>query len=99
MRTLVRFAAATMLLASSVSMAFAQNSGKNDSVDYTPRVHTVAGTLPLAGQYTLAVSAPTLLNKQGEKALKNGLVAELRINVASYPEGSKVLVRPRRRRL
>ena len=45
MRNLVRFAAATMLLASTATMASAQtvsaqNSGQNDSVDYAPRVHT-----------------------------------------------------------
>ena len=88
MRTLVRFAAATMLFASSATMALAQNSGKNDSVDYAPRVHTVAGTLPLADHYTLAVSAPTQMNKKAEAALQNGLLATLRVNVAAYPDGS-----------
>ena len=88
-----RFTAATMLLASMTTMASAQtvsaqNSGQNDSVDYAPRVHTVAGTLPLDKQYTLEVSAPTQLNKKGEEALPNGILAELRVNVASYPEGS-----------
>jgi hypothetical protein len=67
-----------MLLASSATMASAQmvsaqNSGNNDSVDYAPRVHTVAGTLALDAQYTLAVSAPTQLNKQGEAGLGRGV--------------------------
>ena len=88
MKTLVRFSAMIILLASSASMASAQNSGQNDSVDYAPRVHTVAATLPLDTQYTLAVSAPTQLNKNGEEALQNGIRAELRVNAASYPEGS-----------
>lgn len=93
MNLLQRFAAATMLLAATATMVSAQtvsaqNSGKNDSVDYAPGVHTVAGTLPLDTQYTLAVSAPTQLNKKGEEALPSGIRAELRINVASYPEGS-----------
>ena len=89
MRTSVRFAVAAMLVASSATMALAESSGKNDSVDYSPRVHTVAGTLPLADQhYTLAVSAPTQMNKKGEDALKSGVLAELRVNVESYPDGS-----------
>jgi hypothetical protein len=93
MRLLQRFAAATMLLASTATMASAQmvsaqNSGQNDSVDYAPRVHTVAGTLPLDTHYTLEVSAPTQLNQKGEEALPNGIPAELRVNVASYPVGS-----------
>ena len=93
MKLLQRFAGATMLLALTATMASAQlvsaqNSGQNDSVDYAPRVHTVAGTLPLDSQYTLAVSAPTQLNNKGEEALPNGIPAELRVNVASYPEGS-----------
>jgi hypothetical protein len=88
MRTSIRFGAAALLLALSASMAFAQGSGKNDSVDYTPRVYTVAGTLPVDQSYTLAVSAPTQLNDRGQAALVNGLVATLRVNVASYPEGS-----------
>ena len=84
----MRFAAATLLLASSATIASAQGSGKNDSVDYTPRVHAIAGILPVDQSYTLAVSAPTQLNDKGLAALENGLIATLRINVASYPEGS-----------
>src|SRR5262245_21716327 len=57
-----------------------------------PRVKIVAGTLPFEAQYTLAVSAPTRLNKKdGKDALANGIVATLRINVASYPEGSSAV--------
>ena len=41
MRTFVQLAAATMLLASSTAIASAQGSGKNDSVDYTPRVQAI----------------------------------------------------------
>ena len=88
MRTLVRFAAATMLLASSATIASAQGSGKNDSVDYAPHVHAIAGILPVDKSYTLAVSAPTQLNDKGLAVLPTGLVATLRINVESYPEGS-----------
>ena len=88
MRTLGRFAAATMLLASSATMALAQNSGKNDSANYEPREYTVAGILPQAKEYTLAVSAPTQLNNKGVAALKSGIVAELRVNVTSFPDGS-----------
>ena len=93
MKLMQRFTAATILLAATATMASAQmvsaqSSGQNDSVDYAPRVHTVAGTLPLDTQYTLAVSAPTKLNNKGDEALPNGILAELRVNVASYPEGS-----------
>ena len=95
MRTLIRFAAATMLLASSATMALAQNSGKNDSVDYAPRVQTVAGILPLADQYTLAVSAPTQMNNKAEAALKDGLVASC---ASTSPHIQTVPARPRRRR-
>jgi hypothetical protein len=42
----------------------------------------------VAKSYTLAVSAPTQLNDKGLAALETGLVATLRINVESYPEGS-----------
>jgi len=83
-----RFAAATMLLAGTASLASAQDSVKNDSVDYAPRVHTVAGILPLTAAYELAISAPTQLNEKGEAALAGGEVATLRINVAAYPDGS-----------
>jgi hypothetical protein len=90
---LLQHLAATMLLAASATMASAQmvsaqNSGQNDSVDYAPSVKTVAGTLPVNAQYTLAVSAPTQLNRKGEEALANGIVATMRVNVAAYPEGS-----------
>ena len=88
MRTFVQFAAATMLLASSAAIASAQGSGKNDSVDYTPRVHAIAGVLPVDQSYTLAVSAPTQLNDKGLAVLPTGVVATLRVNVASFPEGS-----------
>jgi hypothetical protein len=98
MKLLQHFTAATMLLASSATMASqmvsAQNSGTNDSVDYAPRVHTVAGTLPLDTQYLLAVYAPTKLNKNGEDALLNGIPAELRVNVASWPEDSTPAAAP-----
>jgi hypothetical protein len=91
MKLLQRFTTATILLAStaivSAQMAPAQQ-GQNDSVDYSPKVKTVAGPLPLDTHYTLEVSAPTHLNNKGEEALKNGLPAELRVNVASFPEGS-----------
>ena len=36
-----------MLLASSAAIASAQGSGKNDSVDYTPRMKAIAGILPV----------------------------------------------------
>jgi Bacterial Ig domain len=93
MKLLRRFTTATMLLAATATMASAQtvsaqNSGQNDSVDYAPSVRTVAGPLPLNTQYSLEVSAPTQLNKKGEEALPSGIRAELRVNVASYPEGS-----------
>ena len=88
MRTSMRFAAATLLLASSATIASAQGSGKNDSVDYTPHAHAIAGILPVDQSYTLAVAAPTQLNEKGLAALENGLIATLRINVESYPEGS-----------
>ena len=93
MKLLQGLTAATMLLASMTAMVSAQtvsaqNSGQNDSVDYAPRVYTIAGTLPLGTQYTLTVSAPTGLNTKGEEALSNGIPAELRVNVAAWPEGS-----------
>ena len=65
----------------------AQNSGQNDSVDYAPGVHTVAGTLPLDTQTRSRCRPPRKLNKKGEEALPNGIPAELRVNVASYPVG------------
>jgi len=93
MKVLRHLTAATMLLAASATMASAQvisaqNSGQNDSVDYAPKVKTVAGTLPHTEQYKLEVSAPTQLNKKGEEALATGIVAELRVNIASKPDGS-----------
>jgi hypothetical protein len=99
MKLLRRFTAATMLLAStaamaSAQMASAQSSGQNDSVDYAPRVKTVAGTLPLDTQYPLAVYAPTKLNKQGDEALPNGIPAELRVNLVSSPEDSTPAAAP-----
>jgi len=88
MRTLVQLAAATLLLASSATIASAQGSGKNDSVDYTPHVQAIAGILPVNQSYTLEVSAPTQLNDKGLAELPSGVVATLRVNVVSYPEDS-----------
>jgi len=93
MKVFRQFAARTMLLAlsagiASAHMVSAQSSGQNDSVDYVPRVKTVAGVLPLDAQYTLSVSAPTQLNKKGDEALAGGINATLRVNVVSFPEGS-----------
>lgn len=79
---------ATILLASSAAMASAQTSGGNDSVNYAPSTKTVAGTLPLNTQYTLAVSAPTRLNTKGETALASGILATLRVNATAWPDGS-----------
>ena len=75
MTLLQRFAAATLLLAGTAGMASAQGSGKNDSVDYAPRVNTVAGTLPLTAAYQLSISAPTQMNKKSVDALPSGEVA------------------------
>ena len=50
---------AARLLAVSVTTVSAQ--GNNDSVNYEPRVKTVAGTLPVDAHYNLVVSAPTQL--------------------------------------
>jgi len=83
-----RVAAATLLLALTAGMAAAQGSAKNDSVSYSPRTQTVAGTLPLTSAYTLAISAPTQMNKKSEAALAAGSVATLRVNVVAYPLGS-----------
>ena len=88
MRLYGRLAAVAMLFACSATVASAQGSAKNDSTDYEPRVHTVAGILPFADAYTLGVSAPTQLNRAGETAISQGMEAVLRITVASYPDGS-----------
>jgi len=82
-----------MVMAASASLAaphmvMAEKPDQNDSVDYAPRTKAVAGTLPLAAQYTLAVSAPTQLNEKGMEQLPSGITADLRVNVAFHPEGS-----------
>lgn len=83
-----RIAALAVLLTAAAAVALAQGSSRNDSVDYAPAVKTVAGTLPVAESYELAISAPTQLNDTGMQDLPSGITASLRVNVASYPDGS-----------
>ena len=85
-----RIAAIVVLLAAATTAGYAQgpNRDANDSVDYVPAVKTVAGTLPVSDSYTLNVISPSQLNNKGMQSLPAGIGADLRVNVASYPEGS-----------
>jgi hypothetical protein len=90
MKHVRRIAAFMMLLAGSTTAGYAQGprGNANDSVDYSPATKTVAGTLPVSDAYTLEVISPSQLNNKGMQDLPAGIGADLRINVASYPDGS-----------
>lgn len=90
MKQVQRIAAIAVLLAGSTTAGYAQgpHGNANDSVDYSPASKTVAGTLPVSDSYTLNVISPSQLNNKGMQDLPAGIGADLRVNVASYPEGS-----------
>lgn len=90
MRQVGRIAAIVVLLAAAATHGYAQgpNQNANDSVDYSPAVKTVAGTLPVSDSYTLDVISPSQLNNKGMQELAAGIGVDLRVNVAAYPEGS-----------
>ena len=88
MRTITRIAAWLPLLFAFAAAAAAQSSNGNDSVDYTPKTQNLAGTLPFDRSYTLDITSPSSLNKQGEKDLSGGITANLRVNVDDFPAAS-----------
>ncbi|HEU4938793.1 MAG TPA: hypothetical protein VFT39_20230 [Vicinamibacterales bacterium] len=90
MRTITRMAALMALVFAFAASAAAQpsNGNGNDSVDYAPTTQTLAGTFPFDRSYTLDITSPSSLNKEGMKAIAAGITANLRINVEDFPEGS-----------
>ena len=91
MRTIIRMAASVSLLFAVASAAAAQPSKGNDSVDYTPKSQNLAGTFPFDRSYPLDITSPSSLNDKGDKVIANGIVANLRVNVDDFPEGSNEL--------
>ena len=81
-------AASLALLVTCAAGASAQPSKGNDSVDYAPKTQILAGTFPFDRSYTLDITSPSSLNKDGDKMLAGGITANLRVNVVYYPAGS-----------
>src|SRR4030095_7526933 len=88
MRTIPRMAASMALVLAFAAAAAAQSSNGNDSVDYTPKTQNLAGTFPFERQYTLDITSPSSLNKQGNKDIVAGIIANLRVNVVDFPDAS-----------
>lgn len=88
MRTITRMAASVTLLVTFAAAAAAQSSNGNDSVDYAPKAQYLAGTFPFDRQYTLDITSPSSLNKQGLKDIAAGITANLRVTVSHSPQGS-----------
>ena len=88
MTTITRVAASATLLIAFAAGASAQSPNGNDSVDYAPKTQNLAGTLPFDRSYTLYITSPSSLNKQGEKDLPGGITANLRVNAVDYPDAS-----------
>ena len=88
MRTITRMAASMALVLAFAAAAAAQSSNGNDSVDYTPKTQNLAGTFPFERQYTLDITSPSSLNKQGNKDIVAGIIANLRVNVVDFPDAS-----------
>jgi len=88
MRKITHIAATLALLVTFASATWAQSSQGNDSVDYAPKVQTLAGTLPFDRSYTLDITSPSSLNDKGDEALNAGITANLRVNVEDFPATS-----------
>jgi hypothetical protein len=81
-------AAPLALLLTFVTTAAAQSTNGNDSVDYAPKTKNLAGTLPFDRSYTLDITSPSSLNDKGERALVDGINADLRVTANDYPDAS-----------
>ena len=81
-------AASLALLVTCAAGAAAQPSKGNDSVDYAPKTQILAGTFPFDRSYTLDITSPSTLNKDGDKMLAGGITANLRVNVVDFPDAS-----------
>jgi hypothetical protein len=88
MRTITNMAASLALLVTFAGAAAAQSSNGNDSVDYAPKTQNLAGTFPFERQYTLDITSPSSLNKQGNEDIAAGITAYLRVNVVDFPDAS-----------
>ena len=88
MRTITRMAASLALLATFAAVAAAQSSNGNDSVDYAPKTQNLAGTFPFDRSYTLDITSPSSLNKEGDEIIAAGITANLRVNVVDFPDAS-----------
>ena len=88
MRKITSMAASLALLFTFAAAASAQSSNGNDSVDYAPKTQNLAGTFPFERQYTLDITSPSSLNKQGNKDIAAGIIANLRVNVVDFPDAS-----------
>ena len=88
MRTTTRIAASLALLVTFVAVGAAQSPNGNDSVDYAPKTKNLAGTLPFDRTYTLDITSPSSLNDKGERALADGITADLRVIVEDFPAAS-----------
>src|SRR6185503_16474040 len=88
MRNITRVASTLALLFTFAAAASAQPSKGNDSVDYMPKTQNLAGTFPFERSYTLDITSPSSLNNKGDKAIADGITANLRVNVDDFPEAS-----------
>lgn len=87
MKSIATAAASLALLVTFAASATAESKG-NDSVDYAPTTQSLAGRLPFDRSYILNITSPSSLNKDGQKALADGITATLRVNVDDFPAGS-----------
>jgi hypothetical protein len=89
MRRINTTAASLALLVTFAGAASAQQPTKgNDSVDYAPKTQVLAGTFPFDRSYTLDITSPSSLNKDGDKMLAGGITANVRVNVVDFPDAS-----------
>lgn len=90
MRTIARMATSLVLVVGCAAAAAAQTpqTTGNDSVDYAPKTQNLAGTVPFGREYTLDITSPSSLNNKGDKAIADGITANLRVNVDDFPEAS-----------
>ena len=88
MKRINTMAAPLALLVTFAAAASAQPSKGNDSVDYAPKTQVLAGTFPFDRSYTLDITSPSSLNKDGDKIIADGITANLRVNVVDYPDAS-----------
>lgn len=87
MKTITRVAASLTLLVTFAAAAAAQSNG-NDAVNYAPKTQNLAGTYPFDRSYTLDITSPSSLNDKGDKAIADGITADLRVTVDDFPAGS-----------